>query len=194
VRSHHIPGTHNSAFSQAYLNGQTTAREDTINYVISQSKLIPAQLDDGVRLLDLSLTARKPSTGWSGADDHLWVAQTVSAFGTNNLTYYAQDARGNAISFKRAVNYARAFLRKHPSETVIVYLRADGTDVQNVFSQLRQEIDEYASYLYLENDMPRLKDVRGKVVICSDHSELLGARGGMFVLIGKMSRRGSTAE
>ncbi len=175
-----IPGTHNAGFSRVYLDGQTTAHADAADYVVSQSKTIPQQLDDGVRLLDLDLTTRKPKTGWVSDTDHLWVAQSVKAYG-GTITFYAQDANGNAISLKRVINYVRSFFKSHPTETVIVYLHGDGSGGQEVYDLMRTELGDVASYLYLGSSMPKLGDVRGKVVVCSDHPELLGPSGGMVL-------------
>ena len=185
-----IPGTHGSALSRVYLDDQTTSTKDAASYVVTQSKTIPQQLADGVRLIELTLTTRKPATGWSNKGDRLWVACTVKAFGSTDLTFYAQDANGNAVSFKRAINYLRSFLKKNPTETVIVAINAEGSDAKTVFAQLSKELDDYAAYLYLGTTMPRLKEARGKVVVCTTNPELVGNRGLAYPLSGKTANVG----
>lgn len=182
-----LPGTSGSATSNLRLAGQQASGNGNTSRVKAQDSTIATQLTRGVRLFELHLTAEDPGVGWSGSKDTLWVAERMTANGTNTLCY-AQDANGNAISFKRAINYMRSFLKKHPYETVVVAL-SEADDVAKVFGKLRVELDDYKSYLYLDSEMPKLKDVRGKVVVCTTHPELLGQNAGMAFPV-----RGATAS
>ncbi len=172
-----LPGTSGSATSNLFLPSQQAAGNGNVSNAKAQDSTIATQLTQGVRLFELHVTAEDPGVGWSGSKDTLWVAERVQTDGGETL-YYAQDANGNAISFKRAINYMRSFLKKHPYETVVVAL-SETDDAAQVFRKLRTELDDYKSYLYLGSAMPKLKDVRGKVVVCTTHPELLGEDGGL---------------
>ncbi len=172
-----LPGSAGAATSNVFDASATGSTSSELNCVKAQDSTIATQLTCGVRLFELRLTAQDPGIGWSGSKDTLWVAEQGRTDGGTAL-YYTQDANGNAISFKRAINYMRSFLKKHPSETVVVAL-SETDDAAQVFRKLRTELDDYKNYLYLGSEMPKLKDVRGKVVVCTTHPELLGEDGGM---------------
>ncbi len=182
-----LPGTSGSATSNLCLTGQQAAGNWSTSSAKAQDATIATQLTRGVRLFELHLTAEEPGAGWSGSKDTLWVAERITANGSDALCY-AQDANDNVISFKRAINYMRSFLKKHPYETVVVAL-SEADDASKVFKNLRTELDDYKNYLYLGSEMPKLKDVRGKVVVCTTHPELLGQNGGMA-----FPARGTTAS
>ena len=168
-----LPGTVSSASANVFCPSQPNANNWHPDLVRTQDSYISKQLTNGARLFELHLTAEAPGIGWSGGKDSLWVAEKVGSD-----LYYAQDSNGNAISLKKAINYMRSFFKKHPSETAVVVL----SEVDNaalVFSNLRRELDEYKNYLYLGSEMPAIKNVRGKVVVCTTHPELLGQDGGM---------------
>ncbi|MDO4797235.1 MAG: InlB B-repeat-containing protein [Coriobacteriales bacterium] len=172
-----LPGSAGAATSSVFNASTATSGLANPNLVTAQDRTIATQLTDGVRLFELHLSAQDPGSGWSGSKDTLWVAEQEEVNG-NKVLYYAQDASDNAISFKRAINYMRSFLKKHPYETVVVAL-SETDDASQVFRKLRTELDDYRNYLYLGSEMPKLKDVRGKVVVCTTHPELLGEDGGM---------------
>ena len=178
-----LPGSSGSATTSLYVAGEQPVGLWDSSSVTAQNRMIDQQLLDGVRLFDFHLTAEKPGDGWVGSNDTLWVAEQSVVSGEKTL-FFAQDSTGNAISFRRVVNYMRSFLKKHPFETVVIVL-SEVNDATAVFKALRSELDRQQNYLYLGSTMPKMRDVRGKVVVCTTHPELLGQNGGLaFPAIG----------
>ena len=191
-----IPGTHDAAMnvpesaeslfedSGSFFGGAEDAK--------TQWRYIDEQMNDGFRYFDLRLNNKyqKRHNGFyefftiDYRDDgrNLWLVHGCNAKGG---TYYAQDHDGNDTSFDEVLVWAKDFLRKHPTETIILSLRPetqweDQWDTiwlraKKILKQFSTEINPSTGkpYLYMEDGVfgkaytyyPKLKDVRGQVFI-----------------------------
>ncbi len=191
-----IPGTHDAAMnvpksaeslfedSGSIFGGAEDAK--------TQWRYIDEQMNDGFRYFDLRLNNKYQKRHNSFyefftidyRDDgrNLWLVHGCNAKGG---TYYAQDHDGNDTSFDEVLEWAKDFLRKHPTETIILSLRPetqweDQWDTiwlraKKILKQFSTEINPSTGkpYLYMEDGVfgkaytyyPKLKDVRGQVFI-----------------------------
>lgn len=130
-----IPGTHDSGTQHT---GDGAAH--TQNFGIS------AQLSDGIRFLDIRLD------GVTALDKKLVVKHScILCF----------------LSFGNVLNSCKDFLEKHPSETIIMLVNKSGCLFSDIGSRFKDylERDEYKDLFYLGENMPRLDEVRGKIVL-----------------------------
>lgn len=171
-------------------------------YAKTQISYIDQQLQGGARQLDLRLNDRYKkkvaSLGWDYRDDgeNLWVCHGKSGGGT----YFALDSEDDRLSFSQILDWCKDFLSKHPTETIILDLRAETEQKEhtgNIYLRARKILEEsllkenpatHEYYLYKEpgsddyfapyTHMPQLKDCRGKIVIQPDYREFVERVGG----------------
>lgn len=115
--------------------------------------------------------------------ENLWSCHGRSAAGT----FYAMDQNGNTISFAQELEWMKEYLRKHPTETIIIDARAEtdepgGEEYYKVMERFNGVMEELSveknpstgeSYVYWEDGKvgkkfthwPQLKDCRGKIVL-----------------------------
>ena len=181
-------------------------------YATTQTKYIYQQLEEGARQLDLRLNdwyKAKVGYGYDWDDDgkNLWVCHGTSSFGG---TYFAVDDNGNLLSFDKVLEWVKDFLEKHPTETVILNMRAE-TPISghgDIIYRLAKEILKKSAlqinpatgepFLYKESgsddyfapytQMPQLKDCRGKIVLLPQTGGFVevvgGVRGGRTMFEG----------
>ena len=102
------------------------------------------QLSDGIRFLDIRLKV---------VNDQL-------------LSYHG--IRPERTRFTDTLSVIHAFLAAHLSETVIVSIKEETPPFHPQFaSMLWRDIEPYQASWYLEERIPRLGEVRGKVVLMS---------------------------
>ncbi|RSO07908.1 hypothetical protein DMH18_23350 [Streptomyces sp. WAC 06783] len=156
-----LPGTHDTLAIHGGASAQT--QEDFGD----NGKTLKAQLEHGIRAIDIRVRI-------SGAED---------------FTIHHGVVYQNA-NFGDVLNEARAFLKKHPSETVVMRLKAEcpfkdvkafdcandpksmtPEDARNIFGHY---VSRNSDLFYSPSvtgagraPVPRLKDVRGKVVLGS---------------------------
>jgi len=236
-----IPGTHDSAMkkteSRSMGSGGHFFSMDEL--AITQKRFIDEQLEDGVRLFDLRLNTHHLVKAGTMAqigyfitagfyeffltdkdgllyvedddDKNLWLCHGKTSFGG---TFYAQDHDGDDLSLKKVLDWYKDFLRKHPTETLIVEFNAEiegGEDGENdraferlkgILSELSKEINPSTgkSYLYMQDgvfgkqyyDYPYLRDCRGQIVIlCKEYDGIGGIRNYQFD--GKYTTRSQSA-
>ncbi|MBQ9391829.1 MAG: Cna B-type domain-containing protein, partial [Lachnospiraceae bacterium] len=167
----------------------------------TQIKYIDEQMTDGYRKFDLRLNPLYKEGHWYGytwSDDgkNLYICHGKTSTGT----YQALDDDDEYLSFNKILEWSKDFLRKHPTETIILelsheldvdyqnaywenetYARA-GRILESVSKQINPSTGE--SYLYKEADsdsylneythIPTLGECRGKIVICSKKPDLTG--------------------
>ena len=147
-----IPGTHDTCSKgiiSAYLPWAQT-----------QDMSITEQLYNGIRLLDFRLKTTKPIVGQS----ELALYHGASAFECDCHITYAE-----------AISEVAQFLVDHPTETVLISLKYEGSgDIPDKFRQQMSTIlGVYESFkddpsapvgVYLDSAIPTLGQVRGKVV------------------------------
>jgi 1-phosphatidylinositol phosphodiesterase len=130
-----IPGTHDSGTQHT---GDGAAH--TQNFGIAD------QLLDGIRFLDIRLD------GITDFDSDLVVKHgCILCF----------------LSFGDVLNACKHFLAGHPGETIIMLVNKSGCLFGDIASRFRSYLDrdEYAGLFYLGEHMPKLDEVRGKIVI-----------------------------
>lgn len=146
ITSVNIPGTHDS--------GTHRVTPFTGIYAQCQSKSITDQLNSGIRYLDLRIDEK-------GIINHAGISCWKSLF----KRLYISDVE----------NYISEFLKKNPSETVIVQIKSEGDgDCINVVNNKLVK----SAFCYTGNKNIReltLGDLRGKFVIFSRQSEINNA-------------------
>jgi 1-phosphatidylinositol phosphodiesterase len=80
--------------------------------------------------------------------------------------------------FDNVINTASAFLKQNPSETIVILLKPEWKDEGNTRSYeatVKNYISRYPSALFYTNStIPKLKDVRGKIVLVRRFSGSIG--------------------
>ncbi len=63
-----------------------------------------------------------------------------------------------------------AFLREYPSETVLMRLKEELSDTQDIYNAVVRYINEYAHWglLWHSREMPSMGVVRGKLIVLQD--------------------------
>jgi 1-phosphatidylinositol phosphodiesterase len=148
LNKYSIPGTHDSGTERT---GDGAAH--TQNFGIS------AQLEDGIRFLDIRLD------GVTEFDQELVVKHgCILCF----------------LNFSDVLNSCKSFLENHQGETIIMLVNASGCLYNNIESRFKHYLEQeaYRNLFYLGETMPALNQVRGKIVLFRrfriDDSSILG--------------------
>ncbi|KTL61589.1 phosphatidylinositol-specific phospholipase C domain-containing protein [Photorhabdus laumondii subsp. laumondii] len=157
-----IPGTHNSCAQYAPHN------EYFRNKTICQDKSIEWQLYNGIRFLDIRCKAKD------------------GIFAIHHSTVYQK------INFGDVIDICISFLKENPSETILMRIKREDINYLEIINsdQKNKEINDkrnkeflnifnthyknYHQHMYLENAIPLIEYVRGKLVIISNVSTLKG--------------------
>ncbi|MFJ9467632.1 phosphatidylinositol-specific phospholipase C domain-containing protein [Streptomyces caniferus] len=139
-----IPGTHDSG---ARIGGP---------WVACQNTSVAAQLDAGIRFLDVRCRA------------------IDSVFAIHHGAFYQE------LMFGDVLNACRAFLQAHPSETVLMRVKQEYSEVgaeefRRIFG-IYLDDKGYRSLFRLDAGLPTLGQARGKVVLLADSDGLGGVR------------------
>lgn len=185
INNINIPGTHDSG---TYDIGQLTNNK-VANKIFSITGLglpssilsglgqtqdmdITEQLESGIRYLDIRLAnnERKPSNLFLSHGNDIKVIDTVPCINLKNKTelLYLTDVIEESINF----------LKIHYNETIIMHLKEESVDVKNIYNDIDNDNefstlltsytifnDKYKNYFYNKNKIPKLGDVRGKIVL-----------------------------
>lgn len=147
-----IPGTHDSAtqyiFPDYFLQDQDTT--------------IARQLENGYRYLDIRVAL--------GDGGELVMIHNFGKCRTGASVFAPQ------MGFSEVVDAVRAFLEKNPSETVIFCIKPekssdDPAAVRDIIERLAAAEPEL---WYVDNAIPTLGEVRGKIVLCRRYDGALG--------------------
>ena len=150
-----LPGSHNSEMVNLW-NSTSMAYA---NYAKCQSKGVNDELEDGFRLFDLRI---------DGSDTYGTICH-----GSGEYKFIAKDAMDDemamSITFSDLfINIGvKNFLDSHPTETIVMSLKVEDGDAANVVTAITNVVNAYPSYFYTGTTIPRLKDMRGKIVILS---------------------------
>lgn len=142
-----VPGTHDSATQYVQLP----------YFSRCQSTGIKTQLENGFRYLDIRLGVEKRTD----TSDRLKLMHGFTNCKTSWLPYasflYLEDVLEQCI----------LFLSEHKSETIIFCVKQENGDETNKeFTRLLfSYIDKTHEHWYLENKIPSLKEVRGKIIL-----------------------------
>jgi 1-phosphatidylinositol phosphodiesterase len=135
-----IPGTHDAG-ADKHTSGVSWP---SAPYVICQDFSIPNQLNLGVRWLDIRLCYD---------DGDLMV---------HHSHYYLHK------NFKDVLHYCVSFLNDHPSETIVLMIKQEHSNVSDVhFSErVYNQIEDRGLYnFFLDDRVPKLGEVRGLIYI-----------------------------
>ena len=201
-----IPGSHDSGMNrvQAIPNLLDTTATATLlaphiasKFAKTQKEYINQQLEEGARQIDVRLyddyKGQSDTLFYTYQDDgkNLWLCHGKKAGGRNfalKSIYTFGNVEGfDYLSLNQVLDWVKDFLKKHPTETILLDLRPESEDANHqdaIHKRARRILEASAleinpstgePYLYKEpgsNDyfaaythMPQLKDCRGKIVI-----------------------------
>lgn len=150
-----IPGTHD-----------TCTQYVSMGYIFQcQNTSVAQQLLDGYRYFDLRLVVDEKD------DKPALVIKHNFATCRKGKSPFADK-----LYLEDVLSDVSAFLEKHPGETVILCMKAENGDdpVADVQKLLYQQIDKNESQWYLQNAIPTLDEVRGKMVLATRFADAMG--------------------
>ena len=184
------PVTHDSSMKEiAAATSCMGSFLDYYDYAVTQYGYIYEQLGYGIRGLDLRLSNKRVwKRGRERGDqtddgENLFMCHGKSSAGG---TFYAADPdTGYPLNFQKVLDWVEDFLTRHPTEYVMMDFSAEcqhDYDIPIVFKRLDKILRERVNdinpttgepFFYLQDgvygkaysDWPKLKDVRGKMVI-----------------------------
>ena len=152
-----IPGTHDSATQYVGMR-----------YIFQcQDTSIAQQLVDGYRYFDMRLVL-------DGKEDE----QTLILKHNFAKCKEGGGLFAKALKLSNVLSDVYAFLQEHPSETVILCMKAENSkdDVAQVQKLLYEQIDQNPQMWYLANEIPTLEQVRGKIVLATRFEDAMEYR------------------
>ena len=155
-----IPGTHASGAGFCYPS-----------YLLSNQDLtIKDQLNIGCRYLDIRV-------GLQGEDLILY-----NNFGKCRIS---ANPFSEKIRFAAVIEDILRFLDEHPTETVIVAVKAENErdDIAKVQTLIQEVVSAGEDRFFTENHLPALGSVRGKIILARRYDDMIhaGERGGMHL-------------
>lgn len=160
-----IPGSHDSL---AYEMSQNVEK-----YAKCQNLSIEEQLDQGVRIFDVRLFFNKK----------LCNVYCCHGKGALRCNCYKKNTK-KLISYDYVLSVIMKFLKKHPSETIIIApkFESGNEELTNFCINSRHQILQEIDLLYSQNRVPQIQDVRGKIVLWDKKGNLPN---GMKILTNK---------
>ena len=140
-----IPGTHDSGtcYTWSAINVQDS-------FTSCQQYYIDEQLTAGIRFFDI----RVGIDGLEDRDPYINHGGTV-----------CEDRENNWLRLSAVVKDMKSFLEANPTEAVIMMVSNSGGDTDNQTSSLAKLMDENPDLFYTSSAVPKLGDVRGKIVL-----------------------------
>lgn len=158
-----IPGTHDSA-----------TKNIGFSYVFKcQDTSIAKQLENGYRYLDIRL-----ALDGDGASKKLILKHSFAKCRKTDSMF------SDALTLNDVLNDVYSFLDRHPSETVIMCMKAENgkDDTAEINRLLHEAIEERKSAWYLGSRIPTLDEARGKIVLATrvvDKTNIRNGEGGL---------------
>lgn len=149
-----IPGTHDSC----------TQNVDMRYIFRCQDASIATQLKYGYRYLDMRLVLEKRS-----GQETLVLKHNIARCKVSDSPF------ARTLTLADVLKDVYAFLDEHPSETVIMCMKAENSkdDVAAVQKALYEMIDQASERWYLKNEIPTLGAVRGRIVLATRFDDKL---------------------
>lgn len=149
-----IPGTHDSC----------TQNVDMRYIFQCQDASIATQLKYGYRYLDMRLVLEKRS-----GQETLVLKHNIARCKVSDSPF------ARTLTLADVLKDVYAFLNEHPSETVILCMKAENSkdDVAAVQKALYEMIDQAPERWYLKNVIPTMGEVRGKIVLATRFDDKL---------------------
>ena len=201
-----IPGSHDSGMNDVQKNPWGTDYTSWANalapgisskFAKTQKEFINQQFAEGARQIDVRLNDRYKGNsdkwyipaGYVFKDDgkNLWLCHGKKAGGCHFALNPINSSDYDYLSLNQVLDWAKDFLRKHPTEMIMLDLRPESEDVghmDTIYKRARKILEASAleinpstgePYLYKEpgsnnyfaayTHMPQLKDCRGKIVL-----------------------------
>ncbi|ORX77322.1 PLC-like phosphodiesterase [Anaeromyces robustus] len=176
-----IPGTHDSGTYNIRDDYGWIGNEIKVAYARTQDLSIMKQLESGIRYLDIRL-------GDDDDDDVIIVHGDLYGESLAN----GKNDKGENLTLKQVLNDCRNFLNTHVTETIIIHLKNEsnckgipffdahqiGIDSGNCLNSDRQKIvnnlTSNKNYYFTEKRMPKLNEVRGKIVVATRETDYNG--------------------
>lgn len=149
-----IPGTHDSCTQ--YVD---------MRYIFQcQDASIATQLKYGYRYLDMRLVLEKRS-----GQQTLVLKHNIARCKVSDSPF------ARTLTLADVLKDVYAFLDEHPSETVIMCMKAENSkdDVAAVQKALYEMIDQASEHWYLKNEIPTMGEVRGRIVLATRFDDKL---------------------
>ena len=149
-----IPGTHDSC----------TQNVDMRYIFQCQDASIATQLKYGYRYLDMRLVLEKRS-----GQETLVLKHNIARCKISDSPF------ARTLTLADVLKDVYTFLDEHPSETVILCMKAENSkdDVAAVQKALYAMIDQASERWYLKNEIPTMGAVRGKIVLATRFNDKL---------------------
>lgn len=149
-----IPGTHDSC----------TQNVDMRYIFQCQDASIATQLKYGYRYLDMRLVLEKRS-----GQETLVLKHNIARCKVSDSPF------SRTLTLADVLKDVYAFLDEHPSETVIMCMKAENSkdDVAAVQKALYEMINQASECWYLKNEIPTLGAVRGRIVLATRFDDKL---------------------
>lgn len=149
-----IPGTHDSC----------TQNVDMRYIFQCQDASIATQLKYGYRYLDMRLVLEKRS-----GQETLVLKHNIARCKVSDSPF------ARTLTLADVLKDVYAFLNEHPSETVIMCMKAENSkdDVAAVQKALYEMINQASERWYLKNEIPTLGAVRGRIVLATRFDDKL---------------------
>lgn len=149
-----IPGTHDSC----------TQNVDMRYIFQCQDASIATQLKYGYRYLDMRLVLEKRS-----GQETLVLKHNIARCKVSDSPF------ARTLTLADVLKDVYAFLDEHPSETVILCMKAENSkdDVAAVQKALYAMIDQASERWYLKNEIPTMGAVRGRIVLATRFDDKL---------------------
>lgn len=149
-----IPGTHDSC----------TQNVDMRYIFQCQDASIATQLKYGYRYLDMRLVLEKRS-----GQETLVLKHNIARCKVSDSPF------SRTLTLADVLKDVYAFLDEHPSETVIMCMKAENSkdDVAAVQKALYEMINQASERWYLKNEIPTLGAVRGRIVLATRFDDKL---------------------
>ena len=149
-----IPGTHDSC----------TQKVDMRYIFQCQDASIATQLKYGYRYLDMRLVLEKRS-----GQETLVLKHNIARCKVSDSPF------SRTLTLADVLKDVYAFLNEHPSETVIMCMKAENSkdDVAAVQKALYEMINQASERWYLKNEIPTLGAVRGRIVLATRFDDKL---------------------
>ncbi|MQN00802.1 MAG: hypothetical protein DUD27_05485 [Lachnospiraceae bacterium] len=154
ISSISIPGTHDSAAEHIFPG----------YFLQTQSMSIADQLTNGFRYLDIRLEVESGKNG-----DFLGFVHNFGKCRRSGSIFSKQ------LRFEEIVDQIYAFLKAHPSETVLFAVKDENKsdNAREFESLLFKEINQHRDNWYIYDSIPKLSKVRGRIVLIRRFSDAL---------------------
>lgn len=149
-----IPGTHD-----------TCTQYVSLGYIFQcQDTGVTQQLENGYRYMDMRIVL-----GEKDGEEALVMKHNFASCKTGKSPFASK------LYFRDVAEDVVTFLKQHPTETVILCMKAENGDdsVKTVQKLLYEIVDENPEYWYLKNQIPSLSEVRGKIVLATRFEDAL---------------------